>query len=166
MIEFLEDNIYVRFGGQFLRQTVVIPMGTNCAPLLANLFLYSYENEFYINSLRRAKESLLKSSISHIVILITLSLSIIKDSINSSLISCPKNSPFLRLQNLLQLLLISIYFLLEMRTTTLPPNHMTNVMVWFPHCELFLYVKQYSISTSLRCLCISAHSLCPLLFKL
>ena len=29
-----------------------------------------------------------------------------------------------------------------------------------------LYVKQYSISTNLRCLCISAHSLCPLLFKL
>ena len=23
-----------------------IPMGTNCAPLLADLFLYSYENEF------------------------------------------------------------------------------------------------------------------------
>ena len=29
-----------------------------------------------------------------------------------------------------------------------------------------LYDKQYSISTNLRCLCISAHSLCPLLFKL
>ena len=25
---------------------VGIPMGTNCAPLLADLFLYSYENEF------------------------------------------------------------------------------------------------------------------------
>jgi hypothetical protein len=24
----------------------VIPMGTNCAPLLADLFLYSYESEF------------------------------------------------------------------------------------------------------------------------
>ena len=28
------------------------------------------------------------------------------------------------------------------------------------------HVKQYSISTSLWCLCISAHSLCPLLLKL
>ena len=33
MIEFLVDNIYVRFGGQLFRQMVGIPMGTNCAPL-------------------------------------------------------------------------------------------------------------------------------------
>ena len=46
MIEFLVDNIYVRYGGQLFRQMVGIPMGTNCAPLLADLFLYSYENEF------------------------------------------------------------------------------------------------------------------------
>ena len=46
MIEFLVDNIYVRFDGQLFRQTVGIPMGTNCAPLLADLLLYSYENEF------------------------------------------------------------------------------------------------------------------------
>ena len=46
MIEFLVDNIYVRFGGQLFQQMVGIPMGTNCAPLLADLFLYSYENEF------------------------------------------------------------------------------------------------------------------------
>ena len=46
MIEFLLDNIYVRFSGQLFRQMVGIPMGTNCAPLLADLFLYSYENEF------------------------------------------------------------------------------------------------------------------------
>ena len=35
MIEFLVDNIYVTFGGQLFRQMVGIPMGTNCAPLLA-----------------------------------------------------------------------------------------------------------------------------------
>ena len=28
------------------QRTVGIPMGTNCAPLLADLFLYSYEAEF------------------------------------------------------------------------------------------------------------------------
>ena len=47
MIEFFMDNIYVRFGGQLFRQMVGILMGTNCAPLLADLFLYSYENEFF-----------------------------------------------------------------------------------------------------------------------
>ena len=46
MIEFLLDNIYVRFGGQLFQQMVGIPIGTNCAPLLADLFLYFYENEF------------------------------------------------------------------------------------------------------------------------
>ena len=44
--ESLVDNIYLKFGGQLFRQTVGVPMGTNCAPLLADLFLYSYENEF------------------------------------------------------------------------------------------------------------------------
>ena len=29
-----------------LQQVVGIPMGTNCAPLLTDLFLYSYESEF------------------------------------------------------------------------------------------------------------------------
>ena len=46
MIGFLVDNIHVRFGGQLFQQMVGISMGTNCAPLLADLFLYSYENEF------------------------------------------------------------------------------------------------------------------------
>ena len=43
-IKCLVDNIYVRFGGQLFRQTVGISMGMNCAPLLADLFLYFYEN--------------------------------------------------------------------------------------------------------------------------
>ena len=46
MSEFMVDNMYVKFGGQLFPQTVGIPMGTNCAPLLADLFPCSYENEF------------------------------------------------------------------------------------------------------------------------
>ena len=46
MLEFLIDNIFVSFGGALFQQVVGIPMGTNCAPLLADLFLYSYESEF------------------------------------------------------------------------------------------------------------------------
>ena len=38
MLEFLVDNIFVIFDGQVLQQTVGIPMGTNCAPLLADIF--------------------------------------------------------------------------------------------------------------------------------
>ena len=48
----LVDNIFVKFGGvKFLfRQVIGVPMETNCAPLLADLFLYSCENGF-LNSL-------------------------------------------------------------------------------------------------------------------
>ena len=46
ILEFLVDNIFVVFGGKFFQQIVGIPIGTNCAPLLADIFLYSYEAEF------------------------------------------------------------------------------------------------------------------------
>jgi hypothetical protein len=46
MLEFLIDSIFVSFGGILFQQVIGIPMGTNCAPLLADLFLYSYESEF------------------------------------------------------------------------------------------------------------------------
>ena len=58
MIEFLVDNIYVRFGGQLFRQMVAIRMGTNCAPLLADLFLYSYENEFLDKLIKEGKRKI------------------------------------------------------------------------------------------------------------
>ena len=56
-------------------------------------------------------------SIYHIVILTTLSLLIIKDLRSSFLIFTPKNSQFLKPQNLLQLLLISICFSREIEAT-------------------------------------------------
>jgi hypothetical protein len=46
MLEFLIDNIFVSFGRTLFQQVGGIPLGTNCAPLLADLFLYSYESEF------------------------------------------------------------------------------------------------------------------------
>jgi hypothetical protein len=46
VLEFLIDNICVSFGGTLFQQVVGIAMGTNCAPLLADLFLFSYESEF------------------------------------------------------------------------------------------------------------------------
>ena len=40
------DNIYIKFGYKLYRQIVGIPMGTNCAPLVADLFLFCYERDF------------------------------------------------------------------------------------------------------------------------
>ena len=46
MIDFLTDNIYIKIGDHLFRQCTGMPMGTNCAQLLTDLFLYSYEVEF------------------------------------------------------------------------------------------------------------------------
>jgi hypothetical protein len=46
LLNWLIDNIYVTFGDKVFRQKIGIPMGTDCAPFLANLFLYSYEYEW------------------------------------------------------------------------------------------------------------------------
>ena len=45
-LSYLLDNIYIRFGTKLYRQIVGIPMDTNCAPLVADLFLYCYERDF------------------------------------------------------------------------------------------------------------------------
>ena len=45
-VSYLLDNIYIGFGAKLYRQIVGIPMGTNCAPLVADLFLYCYERDF------------------------------------------------------------------------------------------------------------------------
>ena len=54
MVEFCNDNIYVDFGGHVYQQTVGIRMDTNCAPLVADLFLYSYEADF-VQHLQKSK---------------------------------------------------------------------------------------------------------------
>ena len=46
---FLLDNIYIRFGTKLHRQIVGIPMGTNYAPLVADLFLFFYERDFMMS---------------------------------------------------------------------------------------------------------------------
>ena len=43
----------IKFGEELLRQIVGTPMGTNCAPLLANLYLFSYEYDFTMNLLKK-----------------------------------------------------------------------------------------------------------------
>ena len=50
------DNIYIRFGTTVYSQIVVIPEGTNCAPLVADLFLFCYEIDF-MTSLSDVKQA-------------------------------------------------------------------------------------------------------------
>ena len=46
---YLLDNILSRFGTKLHSQIVGIPMGTNCAPLVADLFLFCYERDFMMS---------------------------------------------------------------------------------------------------------------------
>ena len=43
------DNISIRFGSKLYEQIVGIPMGINCAPLFADLFLFCYEREYMLS---------------------------------------------------------------------------------------------------------------------
>ena len=49
-LTFLVDYIYIRFGSKLYRDIVGITIGTNCAPLLADLlFLFCYERDFMLS---------------------------------------------------------------------------------------------------------------------
>ena len=46
MFNFLVDNILIEVGTKIFQQVIGIPMGTDCAPSMADLFLFSFEFEF------------------------------------------------------------------------------------------------------------------------
>ena len=50
-LHYLLDNIFIRFGSKLYRQivSIPIPMGINCAPLVADLFLFCYERDFMLS---------------------------------------------------------------------------------------------------------------------
>ena len=48
-LHYLLDNIFIRFGSKLYRQIVGIPMGTNCAPFVADLFLFCSERDFMLS---------------------------------------------------------------------------------------------------------------------
>jgi hypothetical protein len=54
----LEEEIYLDC---MYQQTVGIPMGTNCAPLSADLLLYLYEADFIQGFLKNSKKKLARS---------------------------------------------------------------------------------------------------------
>ena len=49
---YLLDNIFIRIGSKY-RQIVGIPMGTNCAPLVVDLFLFCYGERLYVVFVRQ-----------------------------------------------------------------------------------------------------------------
>lgn len=58
MFNFLIDSTFVVFDSCVFQQRVSIPIGTNCAPILADLFLYLYETDLIQGSLQRKEKKL------------------------------------------------------------------------------------------------------------
>ena len=48
-LHYLLDNTFIIFGSKLYRQIIGFPMGTNCAPLVADLFLFCYERDFMLS---------------------------------------------------------------------------------------------------------------------
>ena len=164
MIEFLVDNIYVRFGGQLFRQMVGIPMGTNCAPLSADLFLYSYENEFLDKLIKEGKRKLARRfnlSYRYTDNLISFNNKRFKEFISDIY---PKE---LTISETTESTSVASY--LDLLFTRDRSNNITTKLhdkrdAFGFHIVNFPFMSSTSIS--LWCLCISARSLCPLLLKL
>ena len=55
------DNIFIRFGTKLFRQTIGIPMGTNCAPLVADLVFFCYERDFMKSLSRENQADIIKA---------------------------------------------------------------------------------------------------------
>ena len=49
MLTFLLDNTFIQFGTKLYRQIIQIPMGTQGAPLVADLFLFCYERDLMMS---------------------------------------------------------------------------------------------------------------------
>jgi len=63
-IKYLLDNSYFKLGENIFRQIIGIPMGSDPAPFVANLFLYFYENKWMLDL--KKKDLLLARKLSNI----------------------------------------------------------------------------------------------------
>ena len=163
MTECLVDNIYVRFGEQLFRQRVGIPMETNFAPLLADMFLYSHENEFLEKLVKEGQRKLARKFNLSYRYMMTLSLSIIirfkefiSDIYPKELTICETTES------------TSVASYLDLLFTRDKNNNITTKLYDKRDAFGFHIVNFHFMSSDISywCLCISAHSLCPLLLKL
>ena len=66
-LTYLSDNIFSRFVTKLYKQIVGIPISTNCASLIPDLFLFCYGRDF-MASLMIKKEKLFKHLTLHLKI--------------------------------------------------------------------------------------------------
>ena len=51
-VKWLIDNTYAVCGDSLFKQVIGIPMGTDCAPFLANLFIFAFEYQWLLKKFR------------------------------------------------------------------------------------------------------------------
>ena len=142
IIGFLIDNIFVPFVGHLFRQVVGIPVGTNCVPLLADLFLYSYENEFLdsvIRSGHRRPSRSLNLYYGYIDDLIVCKFLDHLKEIYPAQLTVEKADKSDHLADYLDLT-----FIIEL-DAGFQPGYMTNVMILIPHYQFSIPFQQHAI---------------------
>ena len=60
-LHYLLDSIFIRFCSKLYRQIVGIPIGTNCAPLVADLFLFCYERDIILSLSNNNKTDIIEA---------------------------------------------------------------------------------------------------------
>ena len=65
-LTYLLDNIVIMFVTKLYRPIVGFPMGTKCAPLRADLFLFCYERDIMASLCKNLKVKLFKHLILHL----------------------------------------------------------------------------------------------------
>ena len=60
VIKYVVDNSYILYHGQLFRQTIGIPMGTNSAPYLANIYLHVFEYLYLVKLVSEGKIEIAK----------------------------------------------------------------------------------------------------------
>ena len=59
---FIIDNSYISFQDSIFRQIIGIPMGTNCAPHLANIYLHKFEYCYLMKLIQNGQLDVAKKS--------------------------------------------------------------------------------------------------------
>jgi hypothetical protein len=131
MLGFLIDNIFVVFNNQTFQQAVGIPMGTYCAPFLADLFLSSYEAQ--------GIKKLLYEKNKYVVVHLNISTKFYRSTKTSSYFACFIKHRCLRKTN----------------------NSIAWQTGWFQfcHCQLPIYIKQHPTITCIWCKFLSDNSI-------
>ena len=53
LLTYLLDNLYIKYFNQIFKQLIGVPMGSDCGPDLANLFLFAYEYQYVLGLINK-----------------------------------------------------------------------------------------------------------------